>query len=132
MRLSRIRSRKVFLAHKTHPATDGQLNVVILNPYMIGRCLIDRYVEVVVGVIFVDRCEKFFFSEGIILVRHTEVPQDIFVSCFRHESVSGKLNVVVIRPYRDDLKLTGRAVEIHLKEVCAVFFLSESASSLPS
>ncbi len=93
---------------------------------MVGGSLIDGDVKVMLGIVCVDRRQEFLLCERVILVRHTQIPKDIFISGFWHELVSGQLHVVVIRPYRYDFKLTGRAVEIDFKIICAVLFLAKS------
>ncbi len=130
MRCPESEAGKVFLALKTNTATDGQLDIMSsIHTWSVGAYI--RYVEVVVGIVFVDRCQKFLLGKRIILIRHTSSTGYIYLS-LRNELVAGELHIIVIRPYRDDFKLTGLAVEIHFEEVCAVFFLPSPASSLPS
>ena len=78
------------------------------------------------GIELIYRLKKFLFSKRIIFIRHTDIPQYVFISNFGDQFVSRQLNVAVIWPDRDNLKFACVAVEIYLKIVRAVIFLAET------
>ena len=82
---------------------------------MIGRSLVSGDIQPVVLVVFVHRSRKFLLCQPVILIRHPDVPKDIGVPGLRDELAARKLRVVAVRPDRDDLKLTGGAIEVYLE-----------------
>ena len=82
---------------------------------MVGRSLVSRDIQPVVLVVFVHRGRKFLLCQPVILIRHPDVPKDIGVPGLRDELAARKLRIITVRPDRDDLKLTGGAIEVHLE-----------------
>ena len=90
----------------------------------VGGSLENRDVEGMLTVECIDRSQQFLFCQRIIFVRHTEVPQYIFVARLGYEFVPRQLHVVVIRPYRDNLEFACLAVKIYLEIICSVLFVT--------
>ena len=100
---------------QTHTPADKQIDFLLLDPHMIGRSLVSGDIQPVVLVVFVHRSRKFLLCQPVILIRHPDVPKDIGVPGLRDELAARKLRIITVRPDRDDLKLTGGAIEIHLE-----------------
>ena len=100
---------------QAHTPADKQIDFLLLDPHMIGRSLVSGDIQPVVLVVFVHRSRKFLLCQPVILIRHPDVPKDIGVPGLRDELAARKLRIITVRPDRDDLKLTGGAIEIHLE-----------------
>ena len=100
---------------QAHTPADKQIDSLLLDPYVIGRSLVRGDVQPIFLVIVIDGFPEFLLCQTVIFIRHPDVPKDIGIPCLRNELAARKLRVVAIRPDRDDLELTGGAVEVHLE-----------------
>ncbi len=76
--------------------------------------------------------KEFLLGQTIIFVRHTEVPQDVFVAWFWHQAATRQLlSIVLVWPYRDDLEFLGLAVEVHLEEISPILLAAETGKLAP-
>ena len=123
--------REIFHALQTYTAAGIKVCLATLDIHVVRRPLVHGNINGVLRVVFVHRRQVFLLSKRVVFVRHTDIPEDIFVTGFRYEIPAGKLCVIVIRPDRDDLKLARVAVEVHFEIVGAVLFLSKAGKFAP-
>ena len=120
------RFREILLTFQPHAAAGVKVYPASLDIHVVRRTLVHGDVDGVLRVVRVDGRQVFLLGKRVVLVGHTDVPEDIFVTGFRYEVPAGKLHVVVIRPDGDDLELPGVTVKVHLEIVGAVLLLAKA------
>ena len=118
---------KILGTLQSDSSSDEQIYIVVFDPYMIGGTFKHGDIERMLVVELIDSCQKFLFSKCIIFIRHAHIPQDIFISKFRHEPVSWELHAVIIRPDCSYLKFTCRAIKVDFKIIGTLLFIAKSA-----
>ena len=112
---------EVPVAFQPDAAADEEVDAVLFDVHVVGGGLVAAGVDGVLLVVSVDGFTELLLGQGVVFVRHPDVPKDVLVAGFGAERVVGKLHVVVIGPYRYQLELMGVAVIIGLEIVGAVF-----------
>ena len=87
---------------------------------MVRAALVAAHVLSVLEVVRIYCRTEFRLCQTVVFVRHAQVPQDIFITHLRNQSTARKLTAVIVGPDRDQLKLTGLAVEVHLEVMVIV------------
>ena len=118
--------REILVALQPHPAPHIEVDGMIFDIDMVGRCLVAAHVDGVLLVVPIDCLLELLLGHRVILFRHSYVPQDIFIIFLWAQCVVGQLGVVVIRPNGDELELLGIAVIIHLKIVGTIGLVAQT------
>ena len=125
------RLRKILRALKSYAPSNVQFRRVILHPHMVRRRLEHRHVKSVLLIIIIHSRKQLGLRHPVILIRHAQVPQYIFVTRLRHQAAPRQLHPVLIRPRRDNLELPRRRVKIHLEIIRPVILRAKPRKLAP-
>lgn len=92
-----------------------QIEVSFIDNRKIRRCLEHGYIFTAVGHKGIYRSFEFLFGRRIITVRHTDIPEHVFVPGSRDQRFRRQLHIVVVGPLGDDLEFLLFRVVIHFE-----------------
>ena len=121
-----VAARKKTVTLQPHPLPHARHNAAFLQRHIVRRAFVHAFVQTVLVHVFFHRRRILLLSYRVILVRHPHVPQYIGVPGFRLQHSARHLRVVIVWPYRYQLKLTRRTVIVHLKVVLPVLVVAQT------
>ena len=121
-----VAARKKTVTLQSHPLPHTRHNAALLQRHIVCRAFVHASVQAVLVHIFFHSRRILLLRYRVILVRHTHVPQYIGVARFRLQHSAWHLRVVIVWPYRYQLKLTRRTVIVHLKVVLPVLVVAQT------
>ena len=95
---------KVLFAEQPHPLPGAQHEPSLLDIDVVERRLVYAHVASCFRGELLGGLQELLFRQGIVFVRHADIPQDVFISGFGFEQSARQLRIVVIGPLRDDFE----------------------------